>query len=83
LPDGFRLSVKAPRGLTHGRRPYAPETWIQRIGAGWHELGDKRGVLLVQLAPSHTRDDARLAYFPAAGPRLVAGRLLRSPRRHH
>ena len=27
LPDGFRLSVKAPRGLTHGRRLYAPETW--------------------------------------------------------
>ena len=37
--------------------------WIQRIGAGWNELGDKRAVLLAQLAPSHTRDDARLAYF--------------------
>jgi uncharacterized protein YecE (DUF72 family) len=63
LPDGFRLSVKAPRGLTHGRRLYAPETWIQRITAGWHELGGKRAVLPVQLAPSHVRDDARLAYF--------------------
>jgi len=63
LPDGFRLSVKAPRGLTHGRRLYAPETWLQRIEAGWHELGGNRAVLLVQLAPSHIRDDARLAYF--------------------
>jgi uncharacterized protein YecE (DUF72 family) len=63
LPGGFRLSVKAPRGLTHGRRLYAPETWLQRIAAGWHELGDRRAVLLVQLAPSHARDDARLAYF--------------------
>jgi uncharacterized protein YecE (DUF72 family) len=63
LPDGFRLSVKAPRGLTHGRKLYAPETWIQRIGAGWHELGGQRAVLLVQLAPSQPRDDARLAYF--------------------
>jgi uncharacterized protein YecE (DUF72 family) len=63
LPEGFRLSVKAPRGLTHGRRLYAPEAWIQRIGVGWHELGDKRAVLLVQLAPSHVRDDDRLAYF--------------------
>ena len=63
LPDGFRLSVKAPRGLTHGRRLYAPETWVQRIAAGWHELGDKRAVLLVQLAPSQVRDDARLAHF--------------------
>jgi uncharacterized protein YecE (DUF72 family) len=42
---------------------------VQRIGAGWHELGDKRAVLLVQLAPSHARDDARLAYFL----RLVPG----------
>jgi uncharacterized protein YecE (DUF72 family) len=69
LPDGFRLSVKAPRGLTHGRRLYAPEAWLQRIATGWHELGDKRAVLLVQLAPSHPRDDARLAYFL----RLVPG----------
>ena len=63
LPDGFRLSVKAPRGLTHARKLYAPETWLQRIAAGWHELGDKRAVLLVQLPPSLPRDDARLAYF--------------------
>jgi uncharacterized protein YecE (DUF72 family) len=63
LPPGFRLSVKAPRGLTHGRRLYAPEPWLDRIRAGWHELGDKRAVLLVQLPPSAQRDDARLDYF--------------------
>jgi uncharacterized protein YecE (DUF72 family) len=63
LPDGFCLSVKAPRGLTHARKLYRPETWVQRIGLGWHELGDKRAVLLVQLAPSQPRDDERLAYF--------------------
>ena len=63
LPDGFRLSVKAPRGLTHGKRLYAPEAWVQRIAACWHELSDKRAVLLVQLAPGQARDDARLAYF--------------------
>lgn len=68
LPDGFRLSVKAPRGLTHARKLYAPEQWIERIAAGWHELGDKRAVLLVQLAPLHERDDARLAYFLARLP---------------
>lgn len=55
LPEGFRLSVKAPRGLTQGRRLYAPETWTQRITAAWQELGGKRAVLLVQLAPSHAR----------------------------
>src|ERR1019366_1993724 len=68
LPDGFRLSVKAPRGLTHGRRLYAPEAWAQRIAACWHELADKRAVLLVQLAPAQPRDDARLAYFLQALP---------------
>jgi uncharacterized protein YecE (DUF72 family) len=63
LPDGFLFSVKAPRGLTHGRRLYAPEAWIERMTLCWHELGDKRGVLLLQLAPQHERDDARLRYL--------------------
>jgi uncharacterized protein YecE (DUF72 family) len=63
LPEGFRLSVKAPRGLTHAKRLYAPEAWAERIAACWHELGDRRGALLVQLHPGHERDDARLGYF--------------------
>jgi uncharacterized protein YecE (DUF72 family) len=63
LPEGFCLSVKAPRGLTHARKLYAPEAWLQRIEMGWHELGDKRAVLLAQLPPAQPRDDARLAYF--------------------
>jgi uncharacterized protein YecE (DUF72 family) len=63
LPDAFQFSVKAPRGLTHAKRLYAPEVWVQRIAACWHELADKRAVLLVQLAPDHVRDDARLGYF--------------------
>jgi uncharacterized protein YecE (DUF72 family) len=71
LPDGFRLSVKAPRGLTHAKRLYAPESWIERIAAGWHELGDARAVLLVQLRPDQARDDARLAYFLGRLPRWI------------
>ena len=63
LPVGFALSVKAPRGLTHAKKLYAPEAWVQRISAGWHELGDRRAVLLVQLAPQQARDDDRLSYF--------------------
>ncbi len=63
LPPGFQLSVKAPRGLTHAKRLYSPEVWIERIARGWHALGDKRAVLLVQLHPQHERDDARLDYF--------------------
>lgn len=63
LPVGFELSVKAPRGLTHAKRLYSPEVWVERISRGWHELRDRRAVLLVQLGPGHERDDARLAYF--------------------
>jgi uncharacterized protein YecE (DUF72 family) len=63
LPHGFALSVKAARGLTHGKRLYSPEAWVARMSGCWHELGDKRAVLLVQLRPDHARDDARLEYF--------------------
>jgi len=41
------------------------------MATGWHELADRRGVLLVQLAPRHTRDDARLEYFLARLPDWV------------
>jgi uncharacterized protein YecE (DUF72 family) len=63
LPEDFRLSVKAPRGLTHAKRLYAPEAWVERITAAWHELDGRRAVLLVQLHPAAARDDARLEYF--------------------
>jgi uncharacterized protein YecE (DUF72 family) len=63
LPEGFELSVKASRGLTHAKRLLEPEPWLERITTSWHELGARRGVLLVQLAPGHARDDARLDYF--------------------
>ena len=68
LPERFSMSVKAPRGLTHAKRLYAPEAWIDRISAGFHELRDRRAVLLVQLPPTHRRDDARLVYFLARLP---------------
>ena len=68
LPPGFQLSVKAPRGLTHAKRLYAPEAWLPRLTSAWHELGDRRAVLLVQLHPAHERDDARLDFFLAALP---------------
>lgn len=63
LPDGFQLSVKAPRGLTHARRLTSPEPWVGRITRCWHVLGQRRGVLLVQLPPDQERDDARLDHF--------------------
>jgi uncharacterized protein YecE (DUF72 family) len=68
LPPGFLMSVKAPRGLTHAKKLHEPEVWAARIGSGWHELGERRAVLLVQLAPGQERDDARLDYFLGALP---------------
>jgi uncharacterized protein YecE (DUF72 family) len=68
LPDGFTMSVKASRGLTHARRLSSPEQWIERMTAGWTELGDRRAALLVQLHPAQQRDDARLAHFLTAMP---------------
>lgn len=71
LPVGFQLSVKAPRGLTHAKRLYSPEVWVDRLTSGWHELADRRAVLVVQLPPAMERDDARLGHFLALLPSWV------------
>ena len=63
LPDGFRLTVKAPRGLTHASRLYAPERWVARIVSAFGTLGPKAGVLLVQLPPQMGCDYPRLDCF--------------------
>lgn len=68
LPDGFTMTVKAPRGLTHARRLGSPEQWIERIAAGWDALGNRRAALLVQLHPAQQRDDERLDHFLSAVP---------------
>jgi uncharacterized protein YecE (DUF72 family) len=68
LPPGFLLSVKAPRLLTHNKRLYSPEYWLRRIKTCWHELGDKRAVLLVQLSPNFSKDVERLRYFLQQSP---------------
>lgn len=63
LPHGFVMSVKAPRQLTHTKRLHAPEQWMKRLKSSWHELGDKRAVLLFQLSPTFAFDYERLHYF--------------------
>jgi uncharacterized protein YecE (DUF72 family) len=68
LPSGFLMSVKAARGLTHGRRLRSPEVWVDRFTRCWHELGDRRGALLVQTHPAQARDDATLDYLLGALP---------------
>lgn len=63
LPEGFTMSVKAHRGLTHFRRLTNPEPWVDRFERCWTALGDRREALLVQLHPAIERDDALLAHF--------------------
>jgi uncharacterized protein YecE (DUF72 family) len=65
LPPHCVMAVKAPRGLTHGTRLYAPERWIARIAPCLAALGDRCGPLLVQLPPDLVVDHARLAYVLA------------------
>jgi uncharacterized protein YecE (DUF72 family) len=61
VPDGFLMTVKAPRGLTHARKLEEPERWTVRIHDGLSGLGAHRGPLLLQLPPDLERDDERLA----------------------
>jgi uncharacterized protein YecE (DUF72 family) len=63
LPAGFVMTVKAARGLTHYTRLYAPEKWTARIAQGMRQLGEHRGVLLIQLPPQFTIDYERLEWF--------------------
>ena len=71
LPEDFVMTVKAPRGLTHAARLYAPERWMETVTAGLEALQENRGVLLVQLPPGMACDIPRLAYFLEQVPRWV------------
>jgi uncharacterized protein YecE (DUF72 family) len=83
LPDGFRMVVKAPRGLTHAKRLFQPEAWAGRIATGWRALGPRAEALLVQLHPAHERDDARLDFFLGAlDPAIPVAVELRHPSWH-
>lgn len=71
LPDGFTMTVKVHRGLSHYRRLNNPEPWIDRLERCQRALGDKREAVLVQLHPDLERDDARLEHFLALIPDWV------------
>lgn len=63
LPADFVMTVKAPRGLTHATRLYAPERWIETVTTGLEKLQTNLGVLLVQLPPGMECDLHRLEFF--------------------
>jgi uncharacterized protein YecE (DUF72 family) len=67
-PDDFVVSVKASRYLTHVRRLRQPEEPVRRLMEAAQGLGQKLGVVLVQLPPDlparFTELDRTLASFP-------------------
>ena len=63
LPQGFLMTVKAPRGLMHSKHLYSPEKWLQPMSEGLQCLGDPLATLLVQLSAQFGCDLTRLAYF--------------------
>ena len=52
MPDGFRFAVKLPRAITHEARLADTSALLERFLGEVGALGDRLGVLLVQLPPS-------------------------------
>jgi uncharacterized protein YecE (DUF72 family) len=67
-PDAFRLTLKAPKRITHDRRLKDCTSLVQAFCSVAGTLGAKLGVLLFQLGPSFKKDlavfDAFLADLP-------------------
>jgi uncharacterized protein YecE (DUF72 family) len=60
VPDDFRFAVKASRYLTHIKRLEDPQGSVEFLMERAGELGDKLGVVLLQLPPSLEIDLGRL-----------------------
>ena len=56
VPDGFRFALKVPKEITHKRRLVDATEPLESFLAESAPLGQKRGVLLVQLPPSFAYD---------------------------
>ena len=69
VPDEFRFAVKASRYLTHIKRLEDPQGPVEFLMERASELGDKLGVVLLQLPPSLEIDLDRLRRHAASIPR--------------
>jgi len=72
-PRSFRFSVKLPKQITHEQRLSDPEAVLDRFAGEISGLGEKLGVVLVQLPPS-LPFDAKTAgnFFTAISERIHA-----------
>lgn len=80
VPDGFQFALKVPKEITHVRRFVGAAEPLERFLAESAPLGDKRGVLLVQLPPSFAFDSAVAETFFAAFRARFDGLLACEPR---
>ena len=80
VPDDFRFALKVPKEITHTRRFVDVVAPLERFLAETAELGEKRGVLLVQLPPSFAYDAALVDAFFAAFRARYDGLLACEPR---
>jgi uncharacterized protein YecE (DUF72 family) len=67
-PADFVFSIKASRGLTQYRKLNDPIPWLERMDLGLRRLGDKMGVLVLQLPPHFPYNPDRLAGFLEVAP---------------
>jgi uncharacterized protein YecE (DUF72 family) len=71
VPDGFRFSAKLPKTVTHGRKLLDCDDLLCAFLEEVAPLGEKLGILLVQLPP-------KLAFDPLTAEPFLAGLTRRS-----
>ena len=79
-PPGFRFAVKLPRAITHEGRLRAARAPLERFLAEVAGLGDRLGVLLVQLPPSLAFEARPVGTFFRLLARLFDGPVVCEPR---
>lgn len=79
-PCGFRFAVKLPRTITHHQHLQGTRDLLTQFLAEVSGLGDRLGVLLVQLPPSLEFDARAVRTFFALLSRLHAGAVVCEPR---
>ena len=63
VPSSFRFAAKMPKNISHEHKLVGCDALVAQFGKEVAGLGDKLGVVLVQLPPSLVFDVARLVFF--------------------
>lgn len=80
VPAEFRFSAKLPREITHKRKLAGCDDLLENFFEETAELGERLGVCIVQLAPSHNFDAAIASAFFESVRDEYAGGLACEPR---